>query len=266
MSLKELWLNFYIGEYFEFTAFEGPMGVLNYKAVFCLDFCARYFQFPWKNTVAVQKRAYWANLKLVFELSKASFFLVVPRTIHPFPRCPKPARGNRLPRDAIFNWCVFRRRRRAQLIYKKEICSPECKNPFSFPEGIEHFFVFFLTILWSLWSIVLLSSHESSSSRECEFQPLENFRVRVIHAWVRVRNRVKTFKVNLQNILSKLKTYTNYMYFFIKNWTLVESSLCFSNSRFLEFAVEMLGASSSESRDFRVLQSTSQDRVRVATR
>ena len=49
------------------------------------------------------------------------------------------------------------------------------------------------------------------------------------------------------------------MYFFAKNWARVESSLCFSSSSFLEFALEMLRASSSESRDFQVLQSTSQD-------
>ena len=105
------------------------------------------------------------------------------------------------------------------------------------------------------------SSHGSLSWSEYEFQPLENYQVRVIHARVLIRNRVEIFIVNLQNIHSKLKTDKNYMYFLLKKWARVESSLCFSSSSYLKFAPEMLQASSSESRDFQVLQSTSQARV-----
>ena len=36
----------------------------------------------------------------------------MPRTIHPFPRCPKPARESRLSKLVSYYQCVFRRRRR----------------------------------------------------------------------------------------------------------------------------------------------------------
>ena len=39
---------------------------------------------------------------------------VVPRTIHPFPRCPKPARDSRLSKLVVYYPCVFRRRRRTR--------------------------------------------------------------------------------------------------------------------------------------------------------
>ena len=43
--------------------------------------------------------------------------MVVPRTIHPFPRCHKPARESRLSKLAYYCQCVVRRRRRKRLIY-----------------------------------------------------------------------------------------------------------------------------------------------------
>ncbi len=120
----------------------------------------------------------------------------------------------------------------------------------------------------TMFSVVLLrffeSSQGSSSSNKYEFQPLENFRVRVIHAQVWVRNQVKTFIVNLENILSKLKTDTSYMYFLLENGYESSRVYAFLSSSFLKFAPEMLQASSSESKDFRVLQSTSQARIRVS--
>ncbi len=39
---------------------------------------------------------------------------VVPRTIHPFPRCPKPARESTLSKLVVHYQCVFRRRRRTR--------------------------------------------------------------------------------------------------------------------------------------------------------
>ncbi len=57
-----------------------------------------------------------------------------------------------------------------------------------------------------------------------------------------------------KQLLSKLTMHCS-------TWARVESSLRFSNSSFLEFAPSLR-----ESRDFRVLQSTSQAQVRVATR
>ena len=43
--------------------------------------------------------------------------LVVSRTIHPFPRCPKPAWESRLSKLAFWCQCVFRRRRRTRLTW-----------------------------------------------------------------------------------------------------------------------------------------------------
>ena len=40
----------------------------------------------------------------------------MPRTIHPFPRCHRPARESRLSKLAFLCHCVFRRRRRTRLI------------------------------------------------------------------------------------------------------------------------------------------------------
>ena len=41
---------------------------------------------------------------------------MVSRTMHPFPRCPKPARESRLSKLAYYCQCVFRHRRRTRLI------------------------------------------------------------------------------------------------------------------------------------------------------
>ena len=42
----------------------------------------------------------------------------VPRTIHPFPRCPKPARERRLSKQVAYYQCVFRRRRRTRPMFR----------------------------------------------------------------------------------------------------------------------------------------------------
>ena len=39
-----------------------------------------------------------------------------PRTIHPFPRCPKAALESRLSKLVVYYWCVFRHRRRTRTI------------------------------------------------------------------------------------------------------------------------------------------------------
>ena len=46
--------------------------------------------------------------------------MVVPRTIHPFPRCLKPARESRLSKLAYCCQCVFRRRRRTRTTKKTD--------------------------------------------------------------------------------------------------------------------------------------------------
>ncbi len=153
-----------------------------------------------------------------------------------------------------------------------------------------------------LLSSHVFSSRVKVESRKFEFERVrvltfEKFRVRVRHARVRVNNRVITFysefaKIfcqswKLPQIISKKHNFAiNYRgqwknleitlkshcssqkkpVIFAENCTRVESSLCFTSSSFLEFAPEMLRASSNEFRDFWVLQSTSQARVRVVTR
>ena len=80
-----------------------------------------------------------------------------------------------------------------------------------------------------------------------------------------VRTHIQTrvgFKLEIQASQAKLEIICTFLQ---NNWARVEFML-FEFEFFFEFALEMLRASSSKCRDFRVLQSTSHARVRVATR
>ncbi len=65
--------------------------------------------------------------------------VVVPRTIHPFPRCPKPARESRLSKLAFYCQCVFRRRRRTRpTISLRTACHDVTSRVCDFDTAVRH--------------------------------------------------------------------------------------------------------------------------------
>ena len=52
---------------------------------------------------------------------RQSLLVVVTRTIHPFSRCPKPARESRLSELVVYYQCVIRHRRRTRPITRRKL-------------------------------------------------------------------------------------------------------------------------------------------------